>query len=50
MTTTADRNVVRYQLEVRLEQLQWLAANALTREEAQRHLAEHALVTATLGL
>lgn len=44
----AERNIARYQREVRMVQLQNLAANALTREEAQRHIAEYALINATI--
>lgn len=44
----AERNIRRYQTEVRMAQLQNLAAAALTREEAQRHIAEHALLQATI--
>ena len=39
----------RYQKEVRMVQLQNLAARALNRQEAQRHLAEYALLEATLN-
>ena len=41
-------NMSRYQREVRVLQLQGLAQLALNREEAQRCLAEAALLRATL--
>ena len=44
----AERNIDRYQKEVRMVQLQNLAAQALNRHEAQRHLAEYALLQATV--
>ena len=44
----AQANIERYQKEVRMVQLQNLAAQAHTRHEAQRHLAEYALLQATL--
>ena len=45
----AEANIARYQREVRMVQLQNLAANALTHEEAQRHIAEFALLQATIN-
>ena len=45
----ALRNISRYQREVRMVQLQNLAACALNRAEAQRHLAEYALLEATMN-
>lgn len=45
----AEANVARYQREVRLIQLQNLGANALTHKEAQRHIAEFALLQATIN-
>ena len=44
----AQANIERYHKEVRMVQLQNLAANALTREEAQRHIAEYVLLQATI--
>ena len=45
----AEANVARYQREVRLIQLQNLGANALTHKEAQRHIAEFALLQASIN-
>ena len=46
--SAAERAVTRYQKEVRIEQLQNLAKLVTTHEEAQRYLAEAALLSATL--
>ena len=44
----AEQSIDRYQKEVRILQLQGLAELAVSREEAQRILAEAALLRATI--
>lgn len=45
----AEANIARYQREVRLVQLQNLATDALTHKEAQRYIAEFALLQASIN-